>query len=286
MSKVNSDFANEFRSVEPPVSKTDSNDGDNAVGSVAGPPPPASVTDTTVASVAVPSPPALVTTLTLYQRMRVGVSKKKPVNFEAQGEAVAEEKRINTPKNTISAYEPKGIEFHGFCVSLYGDCPSAELVTPEKVFGFLYYQAHRPKYIVKRKSGYFDREDYDKVIAKVGKHKIEYDVVGYQVIQQYLGAIRNIHAVQKRIGLVKTESSCLMSDRLKALVKLVGHRKEKVMVALYKERLDGEFQPFTLVDKIPSIEDEMWQVSALKKAGNWSDYQELLYTVYGYGNIE
>ena len=77
-----------------------------------------------------------------------------------------------------------------------------------------------------------------------------------------------------------------MSDRLKALVKLVGHRKEKVMVALCKERLDGEFQPFTLVDKIPSIEDEMWQVSALKKSGNWSDYQELLYTVYGYGNIE
>ena len=77
MSKVNTDFANEFRSVKPPVSKTASNDGDLAVGSVAGPPPPASVTDTTVASVTVPSPPASVTTLTLYQRMCVGVSTKK-----------------------------------------------------------------------------------------------------------------------------------------------------------------------------------------------------------------
>ena len=100
---------------------------------------------------------------------------------------------------------------------------------------------------------------------------MEYDVVGYSVIQQYLSAIRNIHSVQQRQGLVKSESSCIMSDRLKDLIALVGNRKEKVMVALCKERLDGEFQPFVLVGKIPDLEGQMWQVSALKKAGRWSD---------------
>ena len=151
------------------MSKTDSNDGDNAVRSVAGPPPPASVTDTTVASVAVPSLPASVTTLTLYQRMCVGVSKKKPVNFEAQGAAVTEEKRISTPKNTTSAYEPKALEFHNFCKSLYGGCASATLVTPEKVFGFLYYQAHRPKYVKNARVVFLTVRITTKSLAKLVK---------------------------------------------------------------------------------------------------------------------
>ena len=90
-------------------------------------------------------------------------------------------------------------------------------------------------------------------MGKVSNHKVEYDVVGYQIIQQYLSAIRNIYSVQKRKGLVQSEVSCIMSDRLKDSVTLVSNCKEKVMVALCKERLDGEFQPFMLVDKIPDI---------------------------------
>ena len=109
------------------------------------------------------------TTLTLYQRMCAGVSNKKPVNFEAQGAAVTEEKRISTPKNTTSAYEPKALEFHNFCKSLYGGCASATLVTPEKVFGFLYYQAHRLKYLKKRKSGFFTVMITTKSLAKLVK---------------------------------------------------------------------------------------------------------------------
>ena len=159
MSKVNADFASEFGSVVPPVLVNYNNDGDNDVVSVAG--PPASVTDNTtvvndVGTVAAPPPlPSVtenteaVTTLTLYQKMCVGMAKSKPVNFDAQGAAITQEKKINTPKNTLSAYGPKTIEFNGFCVSLYGDVPSALLVTPDKVFGFLYYQAHRPKFTKK-----------------------------------------------------------------------------------------------------------------------------------------
>ena len=108
------------------------------------------------------------TKVTLYQRMCVG-GNKKPVNFEAQGAAVTEEKRISTPKNTTSAYEPKGLEFHNFFKSLYGGCSSATLVTPEKVFGFLYYQAHRLKYLKKRKSGFFTVMITTKSLAKLVK---------------------------------------------------------------------------------------------------------------------
>ena len=83
--------------------------------------------------------------------------------------------------------------------------------------------------------------DYDEATGKVGNDKVERDIVGYQVIQQYLSAIWIIHAVQKRPGLVKSEVGSLMSDHLKDLVQLVGKCKQRVMVELYKERLDGEF---------------------------------------------
>ena len=63
----------------------------------------------------------------------------KPTDFNAQGNAIARQKQKNTPKNTKSAYTPKALEFMGFCHSLYGKEPEDQLVTPEKLFGFLYY---------------------------------------------------------------------------------------------------------------------------------------------------
>ena len=145
------------------------------------------------------------------------------------------------------------------------------------MFGFLFYQAHRRKFVKKRETDYFDRADYDDVISKVDNDNdaVEHDVVRSQAIQQYLGAIRAIFTVQKRQGHVKIKAEALMSDHLKDLIKLVCKRKDRVIVELCKERLNDDFQPFMLVDKVPKIEDELWQVSSMMELGRWSDWNHL-----------
>ena len=124
--------------------------------------------------------------------------------------------------------------------------------------------------MLKRETVFFDRVDYDKVCNKVTTDVVDHDMVGSQAIQQYLGAVRNIFDIQHRQGLIKIEKSSLMTDRVKDLIKLVGKRKERVMNSLHKERLDGEFQPFQLVEEIPKIEAELWNVSIMQERGSWS----------------
>ena len=111
-------------------------------------------------------------------------------------------------------------------------------------------------------------------MKNVDKAVVDHDMVGSQAIQQYLGAIRMIFDIQKRQGLINITKNELMSDRLKDLIKLVAKRKEKVMKDLCKERIDGEFQPFMMLEQIPVIEEELWKV------GRWKD--EPLYKEYNY----
>ena len=63
------------------------------------------------------------TTLTLYVKPFGTITQMKPVNFDAQGDAMPQKKLTNTPKNTKSAYTPKAVEFQGFCHILYGTSP-------------------------------------------------------------------------------------------------------------------------------------------------------------------
>ena len=224
-----------------------------------------------------PVPIVTCTTLTLYLSPSGAITPRKPPavpNFDAQGAAIAKEKLKNTPKNTKSAYTPKALEFQAYCVSLFGSDPVDKLITPDKVFGFLYYQAYRGKFVQKRVAGFFDRPDYDKVIANVNSDVVDHDMVGSQAIQQYLGSIRMIFDIQSRQGLITIQKNELMTDRLKDLIKLVGKRKERVMKQLCKERIDGEFQPFMLQAQIPNIEEELWKV------GRWSDSECSLYKDY------
>ena len=106
-------------------------------------------------------------------------------------------------------------------------------------------------------------------MQNVDKAIVENDMVGSQAIQQYLGAIRMIFDIQKRQGLIHITKVELMSDRLKNLIKLVAKRKEKVMKDLCKERIDGEFQPFVMLEQIPVIEEQLWKVRRLKELGRW-----------------
>ena len=63
------------------------------------------------------------------------------------------------------------------------------LITPEKVFGFMWYQANRAKTSSKN-TGKFDKADYDKTQSYKDDDGI--DVVGFSAINQYLSAIRKL----------------------------------------------------------------------------------------------
>ena len=117
----------------------------------------------------------------------------------------------------------------------------------------------------KRVTGFFNRVDYNIVIKHVDKDEVDHDMVGSQALQQYLGAVRMIFDIQSRQGLITIKKNELMTGHLKDLIKLVGKRKERVMKHLCKERIDEEFQPFVLIEQIPSIEAELWKV------GRWND---------------
>ena len=84
-----------------------------------------------------------------------------------------------------------------YCEIIYNEELESSYITPDKVYGFLYYQSYRTKkkrskkendgILKKRKS--FDKNDYNKTIDHDGKRGIV-DVVGPQVISHYLGALR------------------------------------------------------------------------------------------------
>ena len=65
--------------------------------------------------------------------------------FHAQSQQVIRESNSNKIRNTNRAYDPKMLEFRQFCASLYGNDYLAQIVTEEKNFAFLFYQAHREK---------------------------------------------------------------------------------------------------------------------------------------------
>ena len=70
------------------------------------------------------------------------------MNYDSQGAAITKEKLKNTPKNTKSAYSLKVAEFQAFHRSLYGSSACDQLVTTDKLLGFIYQKAHRGKYVI------------------------------------------------------------------------------------------------------------------------------------------
>ena len=65
--------------------------------------------------------------------------------FHCQSQQVLRESKSIKVGNTNRAYDPKMLEFRQFCDSIYGNDYLAQIVTEEKNFPFLFYQAHREK---------------------------------------------------------------------------------------------------------------------------------------------
>ena len=183
-------------------------------------------------------------------------------NYDTHADAILKEKKFHEPKNTTAAYDPKSQEFVNYCHSLYVEDDDCEVITPDKVFGFMYYQAYRGKKVGKGKKGAFNRLDFDTVMSTSNlesRQRSLGNVVGSDQINQYLCAIRVLLDAQRRQGLITIQRQDLMSDSMKSLVKLVAGRGERVMKENFKERVNGQFQPFKIIDKIPGLEEQFWE---------------------------
>ena len=66
-------------------------------------------------------------------------------NFEKQSNALAKENFNNTSGNTLEAYQPKVDEFNMYYKIVYNGESELLLITPDKEYGFVYYQAYRTK---------------------------------------------------------------------------------------------------------------------------------------------
>ena len=89
--------------------------------------------------------------------------------YAAQAQRVLCDALLDIPLNTNKAYKPKETEFLQFARTVFSDHPIPDIVTEEKVFAFLYYQAYRrPKKRGRSKRGQnrnvFDLAEYNNVM--------------------------------------------------------------------------------------------------------------------------
>ena len=128
-------------------------------------------------------------------------------------------------KNTLRCYKPKQFKFLQFCESVYHQDVQPKLVTEDKVFTFLFYQAYRQKRTNRLRISTtdsqlvrFERASFDDVIerytdfVRIDEQKIDVgNVVGYDCVNQYLCSVRHISDEQYEYGKNKLLSSEIMS---------------------------------------------------------------------------
>lgn len=219
--------------------------------------------------------------------------------YAAHARAVLSEKDKFVKTNTAQAYNHKVAEFLGFCLSLYpvtspGD--NATTVNEEKLFGFLFYTSRRPTRTRGRpssnacrlKPGVFDRNEYDRIM-EVNVTPSAY-LVGYDVLNQTYSGIVKLWKRQCDLGANNATKDQLRSERVLSLMDLVKKRKKRYIplcllrfwLTLYlpvarlltgathrlsrqgfKEKLKCGLSPYLLVEKIPVIEEWLWEHNAL-----------------------
>ena len=185
-------------------------------------------------------------------------SSTKERNYTAQTAVVAEQKRNNEGANTKKAFDPKIAEFKSYLECIYrAEFPDTWFLTnPEKVFGFMYYQANRTKRKGRNKIGFFDKTDFENTMAFVDDDTR--DVIGPQAVNQYICAIRKYAQQQFDDGLIEYRREDLMTSKLKDLIHGVNNRCERVLKKQFKERITDDFEPYRLLSDIPKIEDFIW----------------------------
>ena len=114
--------------------------------------------------------------------------------FATQAQRVLRDTRLDIPINTNRAYGPKEKEFLAFAREIFSNQALPDIVTEEKVFAFLFYQAYRsPKKRGRRRrdsnQAVFNSDDYREVLASASTNNESKKLNGYDIVNQYLCAI-------------------------------------------------------------------------------------------------
>ena len=198
---------------------------------------------------------------------------------EVGGSVLAMQQRVqsdtagNKSVNTAKAYGPKLLEFSGFCNHFYHDDGAglARLVTEDKLYKFLFYQAYREQ----RKKGCkkngesvddkFDPNDYNSVVnsdTATLERTTPTKPIGISLLVQHLNAIMNLLKQQREEENVNTRrDDQVKTSKVNALVQHVQLRKVAVNRACHVEKLDKELLPYVNLVEYPKMEQELWDSS-------------------------
>ena len=176
-------------------------------------------------------------------------------SFAVQAQRILDHEDQLTRRNTNLAYGRKGQGFPAFCQAVYSEHEFPTIVTEEKVFGFLYYQAYRQARKRGRKRwntgdvSLFDVDDFRAVLAADSYHE---KPVAYDVVNQYLCSILKIWKRQVDMNANNLTKDQIRSERVHRLLATVKTRRTTIHKLNFEEKLQSEFLPYLLVEKVPT----------------------------------
>ena len=187
----------------------------------------------------------------------------------------------NQPDGTQAAYSPKELEWNAYCMLVHGpvllqrnnvrtieELPPSERTTlfqvdPNKLYDFLWYQAHRKKYKARKPDSVnFTLEEYNRVVASynVPNPPLPEKPIGASQVAIYASAIRHVWEKQWENSTNRyTWSNDLFTNRVQKLIKMVRNRAPMIKHATAAEKIDNDLAPYYLLDKLPDIEFEFWK---------------------------
>lgn len=187
------------------------------------------------------------------------------------GQAIRIERNKNRGRGTKVAYDPKRIEFHQYCETVCaGEGHFKYTLSPEKVFYFMFYQSQRDKLQrggrKNRSSVKFDLANYNRVMSKYtewlqhrqGDPPEANDPCQYSTFAQYRAIIIEIHKEQIVNHACSLVFEQLWTQHLEQLEEVVKARTPRKKKENYAEKVDEDFAPYAVVEKLPDIEATFW----------------------------
>ena len=101
----------------------------------------------------------------------------------------------------------------------------------------------------------FDRDEFLSVIQRDTCHE---KPVAYDVVNQYLCAILKIWKKQVDMNANNLTKDQIRSEQVTRLLNSVKTRKKTIARLNFEEKLESEFLPYLLVEKIPIIENKLF----------------------------
>lgn len=182
--------------------------------------------------------------------------------------------------NSKNCTDGKTKEFFAFCQSLYPHDPYTNVITRDKLYKFLFYQAFRQ---VKKRGGKqgsgrnpFDREGYDALMSAYDgidatngqafpmpnlPAAVDYHPLSVPSFKQYMLVLKRIFRDQQNDGVNSLQWEQVWTTACNDLLAHVKKRTPHVMKATYQEKVDGALSPYAMVQHYPQIEQKFWDTS-------------------------